>query len=121
MDNLSIRSALIHGDFAIWNLRHTPQGVQAIDWEWAELQGIAGIDLIHGLRQEAYLIRKLSPSSAISWIKEQVMKAPFSDYLKQSGWYGETDNLLRLGLLHSHYNAQNESRDLLKELSIHVD
>ncbi len=121
MEKLTIRSALIHGDFASWNLRHTDQGIQAIDWEWAQPNGIAGTDLVHGLRQEAHLIRKLSAPSAISWMREQVSHAPWAKYIKETGWAGKTDDMLRLGLLHSHYNAQNDSRELLKELGIYVD
>ena len=121
MQQLTIRSSLMHGDFAIWNLRKTPTGVQAMDWEWAEPEGIAGIDLVHGLRQEAHLIRKLSAPASISWMKEQATQAPWAAYLKEAGWAGELDNWLRLGLLHSHYNAKNESRNLLREMGIYVD
>ena len=121
MQRLNIRCSLMHGDFAIWNLRKTPSGVQAMDWEWAEPEGIAGIDLVHGLRQEAHLIRKLSAPASISWMKEQATQAPWSAYLKEAGWAGELDNWLRLGLLHSHYNAKNESRNLLREMGIYVD
>lgn len=121
MEKLKIRSALIHGDFAIWNLRHTQIGIQAIDWEWAQVDGIAGIDLVHGLRQEAHLVHKLPPPAAIAWMKGQLSQHQWAGYLRQSGWDGELDNLLRIGLLHSHHNALNESQGLLRELGIYAD
>ena len=112
---------IIHGDFAVWNLLHTEIGVQAIDWEWAETEGIAGVDLVHGLRQEAHLVSKLSAPSAIARMRQQARSDKWSKYLKEAGWDGEIDNLLRIGLLHSHYHAQNNSHLLLRELGIYVD
>ena len=55
-----VRTALVHGDFAVWNLRLLPTGPAAIDWEWAVEEGAAGIDFAHGLRQEAVMLRRLN-------------------------------------------------------------
>ena len=89
-----------------------------LDWEWANEHGIAGIDLAHGLRQEAYLVKRLPAQQAVDWMLHQVSKSPWSSYLQRTGWAGAAEDWLRLGLLHSHYNAKNPSEELLKVLGI---
>jgi hypothetical protein len=117
---LEVSRALVHGDFAVWNLRNTNKGLFAIDWEWAEPNGIAGIDLIHGLRQEASMVRKFKPEAAIQWMLEQLKSKAWTPYLKKSGWDNHLLDLLRIGLLNSHFNAKNDSSGLLAEIGIHV-
>jgi thiamine kinase-like enzyme len=145
----SVSQALMHGDFAVWNLRvvddcrgggdlpgqDVPEtawdkmsqlrggntGLVAIDWEWAEPDGIAGIDLVHALRQEAYMVRRLPATKAIAWMQKELRKPACNDYLEKTGWNGAADDLLRLGLLHSHFNALNPSQELLAVLGLHVD
>jgi hypothetical protein len=117
---LSISRALVHGDFAIWNLRHTPFGLYAIDWEWATEDGIAGIDLIHALRQEAYMVRKLDTAAALEWMQAQLKSESWKDYVTASGWADHKMDLLRIGLLHSHFISKNDSRELLAKLGVSV-
>jgi len=120
---LRVRKALVHGDFAVWNTRYalseTGQRTGrliAFDWEWAQEDGVAGIDLVHGLRQEAYLIKRLSAKDAVAWMLHQLSGSPWKQYGQKSGWEGEVQDLLTLGLLHSHFNAKNPSEELLAEL-----
>ena len=117
---LKVSRALVHGDFAVWNLRNTKNGLFAIDWEWAEPKGIAGIDLIHGLRQEASMVRKLNAKAAIDWMLEQLKSDLWTPYLTRSGWSDHHLDLLRIGLLNSHHNAKNDSRELLAEVGIYL-
>ena len=121
MASLRIRTCLLHGDFAVWNLRVTSSGLVAIDWEWGREHAAAGVDLAHGLRQECYMVRGMNPQPAVSWMLDQASSALWNDYLDLSGWTGETENWLRLGLLHSHFNALNDSTGLLDELKIRLD
>jgi hypothetical protein len=116
-----IRTALLHGDFAVWNLRNTPDGLIAIDWEWGVEDAVAGIDLAHGLRQEGYMVRGLKPEHAVAWMREQAASPLWSGYLETCGWSHDLEDWLRLGLLHSHFNALNPSAKLLKVLDIHLD
>jgi thiamine kinase-like enzyme len=116
-----IRRALTHGDFAVWNLRITREGVTAIDWEWAEENGIAGIDLAHGLRQECYMVHRMKPAKAVAWMLSQADLLPWKSYLNACGWGSDTKDWLRLGLLHSHFNAKNDSAELLEVLGIHLN
>lgn len=123
MRKAKIRKALIHGDFAVWNTRYEidasgqpTERLIALDWEWATEQGIAGVDLAHGLRQEAYLIKRMSAKESVDWMLQQATRGPWTSYLQDSGWAGEAKDWLSLGLLHSHFNAKNPSEELLAEL-----
>ena len=120
ISRLEIRRALIHGDFAVWNLRIKDGEVYALDWEWGVENGIGGIDLAHALRQEAVMVRGLRGKAAISWILNAVSDSMWAGYLKSSGWSGNHLDWLRMGLLHSHFHTKNESSELLAELGIQV-
>jgi hypothetical protein len=120
MRSFVVRTALVHGDFAIWNIRSLPNGPCAIDWEWAERNAVAGVDLAHGLRQEAVMVRRLSPARAVKWVLSKAEKAPWSHHLRGCGWEGRSKDWLALGLLHSHFNANSESSELLALLGLNV-
>ena len=111
----------MHGDFAVWNLRLVPTGPCAIDWEWAEEHGVAGIDLAHGLRQEAVMIRELSAEAAVKRILRQARNRTWSSYLDACGWSGSLEDWLKMGLLHSHFNARSESGEMLAVLGIKLN
>ena len=115
-----VNKALVHGDFAVWNTRMTKNGLCALDWEWAEENGIAGIDLAHGLRQECYMVHRMKPAKAVAWMLSQADLLPWKSYLNACGWGSDTKDWLRLGLLHSHFNAKNDSAELLSVLGIRL-
>jgi hypothetical protein len=120
MRSLQIRTALLHGDFAVWNLRKTEGGLTAIDWEWAEEDAVGGIDLAHAMRQECYMVRCMKPKRAVAWMLEQAASPQWRGYLEDCGWGASHVEWLRLGLLHSHFNAKNDSSELLAVLNIHL-
>ena len=115
-----VNRALVHGDFAVWNTRRTPDGLCALDWEWAVEDGLAGVDLAHGLRQECYMVRRMSPAHAVAWMRARAGARPWKSYLDDCGWGDAPDDWLRFGLLHSHFNALNASTELLDALGIHL-
>ncbi|MEP4077623.1 hypothetical protein [Haloferula sp.] len=117
---MSVRKALVHGDFAVWNLRRTSEGPVAIDWEWAVEDGVAGIDLAHALRQEAVMIRGFDAKRALDWILNSARRGEMKAYLDSAGWRDGLEDWLRLGLLHSHFHTLNDSSELLGELGINV-
>jgi thiamine kinase-like enzyme len=116
----SVNRALIHGDFAVWNTRKSADGLCALDWEWAEENGVAGVDLAHGLRQEGYMVHRMPPVRAVEWMLSQARAHPWRLYLDDCGWGDAPEDWLRLGLLHSHFNARNGSTELLDVLGIHL-
>jgi hypothetical protein len=118
MRKKKVRTALLHGDFAIWNIRLLKHGPCAIDWEWAEEIGIAGVDLAHGLRQEAVIVRRMSSRRAVRWILSQAALPAYEAHLKGCGWGDDVEDWLCLGLLHSHFNARSDSAQLLAEFGL---
>lgn len=121
MENLTIHRALVHGDFAVWNLRLVNGTIQAFDWEWGNENGVAGIDLAHGLRQEYSLVKAFPAKHAIAAILNSAQQPPWQSYLEKTGWKDHQEDWLRLGLLHSHFNTNNDSQKLLAELGILVE
>lgn len=120
MESHRIRRALVHGDFAVWNLRLVNDRICALDWEWADENGVAGIDLAHGLRQECFMVKTMSPHAAVKAILSLATRLPWSAYLARTGWMNHLDDWLSLGLLHSHFNARNDSAEMLSALGIHL-
>jgi hypothetical protein len=120
MESHQIHRALVHGDFAVWNLRLVDDRICALDWEWADENGIAGIDLAHGLRQECYMVKTMSPQAAVKTILSRATQLPWIAYLARTGWEDHLDDWLSLGLLHSHFNARNNSTEMLKALGIRL-
>ena len=116
----SFRLCLQHGDFAVWNLRMTPVGLYAIDWEWAVEDGVAGMDLAHGLRQEAVMVRGLGAAAAVRWVLGRAAERPQAYHLDLSGWSDSQEDWLRLGLVRSHFAAKSDSREMLGELGIRL-
>jgi len=120
MRGREIRTALVHGDFAVWNLRLGPEGPCAIDWEWAVEEGVGGIDLAYGLRQEALLVQRLGAAEAVRQMLGQGGKGAMKVYLERCGWGGALEDWLRLGLLDTHLNAKSDCREMLEVLGVRV-
>lgn len=99
---LKIRKAVVHGDFATWNLRAGQDGLVSIDWEWAEPDGIAGLDLCYGLLQEALLVKKLSPRQALHDVKVAANSPCCKEYLKATGWHDAIDLWIKTGVFYRH-------------------
>lgn len=81
-----VRSALVHGDFAPWNLRWDDGRLMVIDWEGGCEDGIAGLDLGHGLVLESRLVEKLSGTELIDSVLGKAGRGGMNDYLAKSGW-----------------------------------
>ena len=82
--SLPLPSVWLHGDFAPWNLKHTQNGIQAIDWEDAKEDGLPLQDLIHFYYIQTYLFNEkknlLTQNSAKPFIKNYCssLKIPFT-------------------------------------------
>ena len=107
---LKIRKAVVHGDFAPWNLRARLGKLIAIDWEWAEPDGLAGIDLCYGLLQEALLVKKLPPRQALHYVRDAADLPDCREYLETAGWRGAIDLWIKTAVLY------RNSRKLCPEL-----
>lgn len=65
LTNKSWPVVLQHGDFTPWNLLQLPQGsLQAIDWEYAELQGMPFLDVAYFILQVSVLVKRWTAKEA---------------------------------------------------------
>ena len=108
---LKIRKAVVHGDFATWNLRAQPDGLVSIDWEWAEPDGVAGLDLCYGLLQEALLVKKLHPLQAVHYVQVVADSPACKEYLKATGWQDAVDLWIQTAVLYR--NSRKPCPELL--------
>ncbi len=114
LSELKIRKAVVHGDFATWNLRAGQDGLVSIDWEWAEPDGIAGLDLCYGLLQEALLVKKLPPRQALHYVQVAADSPDCKDYLKTAGWHGVIDLWIKTAVFYR--NSRKPCPELLEIL-----
>jgi thymidylate kinase len=63
-----ITFALSHGDCAPWNMIWKEKEVFIYDWESANLEAPAGIDLVHFLFQTAFLLKKLRGEKLLRYL-----------------------------------------------------
>ncbi len=109
-----IRSALLHGDFAAWNLRGSSSGLIAIDWEWGREDGLGGLDLGHGLIMEAMLVKGLRGARLVDEVLAGARRLNVSGYLERCGWR----DLHLWCLLSLLYSGEQTGNEIDRELSI---
>lgn len=113
---LELSPGVSHGDFARWNMLRDRNGkLWILDWEWGNLDGMPGLDLVHWISQEARLVRKLPAIEAVDFIERKLASPPCLDFLARSGW----PRNVRLPMIASYAlkvgSGQQDSRDVLVE------
>jgi len=108
-----IRAALVHGDFAPWNLRGAPGGLVAIDWEWAREDGLGGLDIGHGLLMEALLVKGLAGADLVEAVLTGARQEGIAGYLERCGW-GDLNLWCLLSLL---YSGDQTGQEMARELT----
>jgi hypothetical protein len=71
LDSLLVRTTIVHGDFAPWNLRSLEERISAFDWERSSLEGIPLIDSLQHQLQVGFLLNNWNVSQALerlTWI-----------------------------------------------------
>jgi hypothetical protein len=117
MSALRVRKAVMHGDFAPWNLREKRGAASAIDWEWAREDGLAGVDLCYGLLQEALLVHRLAPRRALQAVLLAATRTPAARaYLEQAGWADDLKAWLELGVAYQQSKMSWPCPELLEAL-----
>jgi hypothetical protein len=53
--DLELPAYLVHGDFAAWNIKHSSDGLAALDWEDAQMSGLPLQDLAHFYANDFFL------------------------------------------------------------------
>lgn len=96
-----IHPALMHGDFAPWNVKVSPEGTwKVLDWERGERLGVPGWDWFHFVLQPAVLVDRLAPA-ALARVAEELLGCPaLQAYLDRAGMAGLGRPLLAAYLLH---------------------
>jgi hypothetical protein len=92
---LRLRPSLRHGDFTPWNLLKSRSGTWvAVDWEEGCPEDAPGLDLVHDLLQEEFLIRRSSSAVARQQIFAALQQPSYAEYLSLCGWSGHEKSLL---------------------------
>lgn len=73
-----VHPALMHGDFAPWNLR--AGGTIALDWERGELVGVPAWDWFHLTVQPAILVEHATPSAVLTRVRRLIASPAFASY-----------------------------------------
>ena len=94
--------AVVHGDFAPWNIKvHPASGAwQVFDWERGEIKGVPGWDWMHFEIQNAILVRRDNAETILKKLDHLFSDSIFCDYAKLSGFAGIERALLVAYLLH---------------------
>jgi hypothetical protein len=94
--------AVMHGDFAPWNIKvHPESGVwQVFDWERGEILGVPGWDWLHFEIQNAILVRREDAATMLKNMDRLFADPVFCDYAKQAAIAGIERALLVAYLLH---------------------
>jgi len=117
LQNILLRPAVRHGDFAPWNLIRDERGeILALDWEWGEPRGVPGFDLIHYLTQEMRLVRRLNSRDVLAGVKKILAKDLYSEYLEQTGWDKCHQELLIAALAFSSGSGMAGPGEILDEV-----
>ena len=91
---LRLRPSLRHGDFTPWNLLKNPSGTWvAVDWEEGCAEDAPGLDLVHDLLQEEFLIRRAPFGRAAVRIQKILHQPLVAHYLSACGWSGNESYL----------------------------
>ncbi len=86
--SVTLATAFSHGDFAAWNLLIDPRSgvVSAVDWEWADPEGVPGWDIVHFFCQDQAMVHRLEGARLVSATLEALRKEPVLSYLRDCGW-----------------------------------
>lgn len=98
LNELSLRTALSHGDLAPWNVKSTGGRWTVIDWERGELHGLPTWDWLHFVFQPALLVQRASPGALLSLLERTLASVEFETYAQRAGVNGQ-ERLLTLGYL----------------------
>ncbi len=99
--SLELAPSLRHGDFTPWNILESADSEPVvIDWEFAGFDSIPGWDLVHFICMSSHLVEQVSKEATLQKVKRVLREDPdVRGYLKQVGWSGHEDLLLKSYLL----------------------
>lgn len=96
LNQVSVHSAIHHGDFAPWNIRIDPATRRwvVLDWERGEPAGPPAWDWFHFIIQPEVLVRRASPETIVARFEKFRRGPAFTRYVAQAGIQSSVDTLL---------------------------
>ena len=76
LERTIVARTIVHGDFAPWNIRLRDGVAGALDWEYAEIDGLPLIDECNHLLLVGYLMHKWSVDAALGQLRAMARSAP---------------------------------------------
>jgi hypothetical protein len=117
LQDIRLRPALYHGDFAPWNIRETSDyNTTVLDWERGEAAGIPGWDWFHYLVQTSILVRKEKPHVIYQRALQLFASPRFCSYARAAGFSGQELALLATYLGYAEQIGQTEELATLTQL-----
>lgn len=113
--SMEVGAAIRHGDFAPWNFRNSAEGVTLLDWEYGEIEGPGGMDLVHYFSQKYELVDGLSPAECVAAVLSRLREVDCESYLKAVGWAGHELDLMKLSYASVTASGQQDQGALLHE------
>jgi len=94
--------ALVHGDFAPWNIKVSPRdGVwKVLDWERGERTGFPGWDWFHYVIQTGILVGRRNPETLVNELEDLFHTTSFQTYAELAGIQGGEKALAAAYLFH---------------------
>ncbi len=77
LEGVRLPRAMVHGDFAPWNLRITRSGLRAFDWEWWCQDGLPLVDALHHQLQAGFLLESWTVQRASERLGADARTRPF--------------------------------------------
>lgn len=109
--------ALMHGDFAPWNVKAHADNWTVLDWERGELQGIPAWDWFHFELQPALLVRRETADELFERCEQLLRSSAFLAYAQAAGIATCCRELLLAYLANClRVTKQTEGRECLLEL-----
>ncbi len=121
--NQSSSGAIVHGDFAPWNVRVSPSGDwTALDWERGDVNGLPAWDWFHFVTQKGILVQRHSLPSLADSIAGLLASKEFNTYAQTAGIIGHERSLMLFYLLYQAEiirpaEGQAATRELLNQLA----
>ena len=122
--NHSSSGAIVHGDFAPWNVRVAPSGDwMALDWERGDVSGLPGWDWFHYFIQKGILVQRHSLPSLTGSIEGLLGSKEFKAYAQAARIIGHERSLVLFYLLYQvevirPSEGRAETRELLNQLAV---
>lgn len=93
--SLRVHPALVHGDFAPWNVRVHAGRWTLVDWERGETVGVPGWDWLHYVVQSAVLVERATAIEVRDRINALLRSTAFARYAGAAGFAGSEELIAR--------------------------